>query len=47
MIPGEMLIKHGEIELNAGRETVTHALSAPFTTALDSVAYYGFKDEWL
>jgi urease beta subunit len=27
MIPGEFLVKHGEIELNAGRKTVTLSVS--------------------
>ncbi len=41
---GAAVINQGD--LVAGRETVAHSLSTPFTTVGNSVAYYGFKATW-
>ena len=41
---GAAVINQGD--LTAGRETVAHSIPTPFTTAGNSVAYYGFKAMW-
>jgi urease subunit beta len=42
MIPGEMFIKDGEIELNAGRQTVTIAVSNSGDRPIQVGSHYHF-----
>src|SRR5213595_1839652 len=42
MIPGEMFIKQGEIELNAGRETVTLSVSNTGDRPIQVGSHYHF-----
>ena len=42
MIPGEMLIKHGEIELNAGRKTVTLSVANTGDRPIQVGSHYHF-----
>jgi urease subunit beta len=42
MIPGEMLIKDGEIELNAGRQTVTLSVSNTGDRPIQVGSHYHF-----
>lgn len=42
MIPGEILVKHGEIELNAGRKTVTLTVSNTGDRPIQVGSHYHF-----
>ena len=42
MIPGEMFIKHGEITLNAGRKTVTLAITNSGDRPIQVGSHYHF-----
>jgi urease subunit beta len=44
MIPGEMFIKHGEIELNAGRKTVTLSVTNTGDRPIQVGSHYHFYE---
>ena len=44
MIPGELFIKDGEIELNAGRKTVTLRSPIPATGPIQVGSHYHFSE---